>query len=176
MTEKTNNIFNNSTLKTAISKLLYTLDYEQYQKQKEFLMQFDTEEATSLLDLLDCISDIYKEATGKQLNNHFDVIGQCQEFFDMLHEANQHGLSIQKFIYFISENKMPCTENMTFCIVYYKNLKLMITDSIDGITVLKPIFATEEAVDNTNCEKVKWIPFTEEEIEAASMRGVENDI
>lgn len=173
MIEKTNNFIENNEVKAAISKLLYTLDYEQYQKQKEFLMQFDTEEATSLLDLLDCISDIYKEATGRQLNNHFEIIEQCQDFFAMLHSANVRGLTIREFISSISENKIPYAENFMFYIVYYKNIKLIIADSTNGITALKPIFATEESVDNTNYEKVKWTPLTEEEMEATNMRGVE---
>lgn len=83
-------------------------------------MQSDCEEATALLDLLDNIAELYQETTGNDLTNRFQFIEQYQNLLKFVELSNAAQLSLDDFVYVISNRKILYAPNKTSFILYYK--------------------------------------------------------
>ena len=171
MTEK-KNIMTEKNVPVSVQKLLFNINYEKYQTLKSFLMHSDCEEATALLDLLDNIAELYQELTGKDLSNRFQFIEQYQNLFKLVDLSNAAQLSLDDFAYVISDRKILYAPNNTSFTLYYKNLKVTIANSVHGLTILKPVYVSEETVSDKNYTNLKWTELTEAELEAANIYEV----
>ena len=167
MTEK--KYYDIKNVPVSVQKLLFNIDYEKYHTLKNFLMQSDCEEATALLDLLDNIAELYQETTGNDLTNRFQFIEQYQNLLKFVELSNAAQLSLDDFVYVISNRKILYAPNKTSFILYYKNLKVTIANSIHGLTILKPVYTSEEMVTDKNCANLKWGELTEAELAAANI-------
>lgn len=167
MTEK--NYYDIKNVPVSVQKLLFNIDYEKYHTLKNFLMQSDCEEATALLDLLDNIAELYQETTGNDLTNRFQFIEQYQNLLKFVELSNAAQLSLDDFVYVISNRKILYAPNKTSFILYYKNLKVTIANSVHGLTILKPVYTSEEMVTDKNCANLKWSELTEAELAAANI-------
>ena len=83
--------------------------------------------------------------------------------------SNAAQLSLDDFVYVISNRKILYAPNKTSFILYYKNLKVTIANSIHGLTILKPVYTSEEMVTDKNCANLKWSELTEAELAAANI-------
>ena len=117
MTEK--NYYDIKNVPVSVQKLLFNIDYEKYHTLKNFLMQSDCEEATALLDLLDNIAELYQEATGNDLTNRFLFIEQYQNLLKFVELSNAAQLSLDDFVYVISNRKILYAPNrlLLFCTI-----------------------------------------------------------
>lgn len=167
MTEKNN--YDIKNVPVSVQKLLFNINYEKYHTLKNFLMQSDCEEATALLDLLDNIAELYQEVTGNDLTNRFQFIEQYQNLLKFVDLSNAAQLSLDDFVYVISSRKILHAPNKTSFILYYKNLKVTIANSVHGLTILKPVYTSEEMVTDKNCANLKWSELTEAELAAANI-------
>lgn len=162
MTEK--KYYDIKNVPVSVQKLLFNIDYEKYHTLKNFLMQSDCEEATALLDLLDNIAELYQETTGNDLTNRFQFIEQYQNLLKFVELSNAAQLSLDDFVYVISNRKILYAPNKTSFILYYKNLKVTIANSVHGLTILKPVYTSEEKVLSLSIEQHLTITKVKEDL------------
>ena len=91
MTEnKKNMVF--SDIDASITRLLHGLNYDNFQKQQDFLKSLKGNQETNnivngILDLLDRVADLSKNTTGKSLTNRFETIDNYIELLLQLENA-----------------------------------------------------------------------------------------
>lgn len=183
MTEnKKNMVF--SDIDASITRLLHGLNYDNFQKQQDFLKSIKGNQETNnivngILDLLDRVADLYENTTGKSLTNRFETIDNYIELLLQLENATDMEYTISEFIFHASGNSVSSDDALGYAHIRFKNILCTIGVTCGDFVTIGPIYVLETDDNTVPFERISRKTFnfllkdatflTPEEMEAAEL-------
>ena len=124
-----------SDIDASITRLLHGLNYDNFQKQQDFLKSIKGNQETNnivngILDLLDRVADLYENTTGKSLTNRFETIDNYIELLLQLENATDMEYTISEFIFHASGNSNFIVTKIWFHAKIYKSTLFFIVNHL----------------------------------------------
>lgn len=188
MTNIKNNSFVTDT-DASIVRLLSGLNFEDFQKQQDFLRSIKGSRETNaivsgILELMDRIADIFEESTGHSLTNRFDAVENFSKVLLLLEDATNKGYTLSEL--FINENVacVPSDDTFGYAHIRFGNILCTIANYYGVFVPIGPVYALKltvsDSIKNTaSLERIskktfinllkEATPLTQEEMEAAEL-------
>ena len=188
MTEIKNSVFLSDT-DASIARLLSGLNFEDFQKQQDFLKSIKGNRETNaivsgILELMDRVAGIYEETTGKSLTNRFDAIENFSKVLLLLEDATNKDYILSEL--FINENVacIPSDDTFEFAHIRFGNILCTIANYYGIMITIGPVYvlrltASDDREHAALLERIskktfanllkEASPLTQEEMEAAEL-------
>lgn len=188
MTKTKNDSFVTDT-DASIVRLLSGLNFEDFQKQQDFLRSIKGSRETNaivsgILELMDRIADIFEESTGHSLTNRFDAVENFSKVLLLLEDATNKGYTLSEL--FINENVacVPSDDTFGYAHIRFGNILCTIANYYGVFVPIGPVYALKltvsDSIKNTaSLERIskktfinllkEATPLTLEEMEAAEL-------
>ena len=188
MTEIKNSVFLSDT-DASIARLLSGLNFEDFQKQQDFLKSIKGNRETNaivsgILELMDRVAGIYEETTGKSLTNRFDAIENFSKVLLLLEDATNKDYILSEL--FINENVacIPSDDTFEFAHIRFGNILCTIANYYGIMITIGPVYvlrltASDDREHAASLERIskknfanllkEASPLTQEEMEAAEL-------
>lgn len=188
MTKTKNDSFVTDT-DASIVRLLSGLNFEDFQKQQDFLRSIKGSRETNaivsgILELMDRIADIFEESTGHSLTNRFDAVENFSKVLLLLEDATNKGYTLSEL--FINENVacVPSDDTFGYAHIRFGNILCTIANYYGVFVPIGPVYALKltvsDSIKNTaSLERIskktfinllkEATPLTQEEMEAAEL-------
>ena len=188
MTKTKNDSFATDT-DASIVRLLSGLNFEDFQKQQDFLRSIKGSRETNaivsgILELMDRIADIFEESTGHSLTNRFDAVENFSKVLLLLEDATNKGYTLSEL--FINENVacVPSDDTFGYAHIRFGNILCTIANYYGVFVPIGPVYALKltvsDSIKNTaSLERIskktfinllkEATPLTQEEMEAAEL-------
>lgn len=188
MTEFKNNLFDTDT-DASITRLLSGLNFEDFQKQQDFLKSIkgncETNTIVSgILELMDRVADVFEESTGHSLTNRFDAVENFSKILLLLEDATDKDYTLSEL--FMNENVagVPSDDTFGYAHIRFGNIVCTIANYYGMFVPIGPVYtlkltASKGKENATFLERIskktfanllkEASPLTQEEMEAAEL-------
>lgn len=183
-----NNIFTTDT-DASIARLLSGLNFEDFQKQQDFLKSIKGNQETNtivsgILELMDRVADIFEDSTGDSLTNRFDAVENFSKILLLLEDATDKDYTLSEL--FMNENVacVPSDDTFGYAHIRFGNVVCTIANYYGIFVPIGPVYALKltasKGKENTaSLERIskktfanllkEASPLTQEEKEAAEL-------
>ena len=183
-----NNIFTTDT-DASIARLLSGLNFEDFQKQQDFLKSIKGNQETNtivsgILELMDRVADIFEDSTGDSLTNRFDAVENFSKILLLLEDATDKDYTLSEL--FMNENVacVPSDDTFGYAHIRFGNVVCTIANYYGIFVPIGPVYALkltaskgkENAASLERISKKTFAnllkeasPLTQEEKEAAEL-------
>lgn len=188
MTEIKNSVFLSDT-DASIVRLLSGLNFEDFQKQQDFLRSIKGNRETNaivsgILELMDRVADIYEDSTGHSLTNRFDAVENFSKVLLLLEDATNKDYTLSEL--FINENVacIPSDDTFGYAHIRFGNILCTIANYYGIMITIGPVYvlrltASDDREHAASLERIskktfanllkEASPLTQEEMEAAEL-------
>ena len=188
MTEINNHLHFSDT-DASITRLLSGLNFEDFQKQQDFLRSIKGNHETNtivngILELMDRVADVFKNSTGHSLTNRFEALENFSKVLLLLEDATNKDYTLSEL--FMNENVagVPSDDTFGYAHIRFGNIVCTIANYYGIFVPIGPVYALKltasKGKENTaSLERISKKTFanllkeatslTQEEMEAAEL-------
>lgn len=184
MIDNRKTVFSDINTNASIARLLSGLNYEDFQRQQDFLRNIKGNSETNsivngILELMDRIADLYEEATGSSLTNRFKAVEAYSKLLLLLDDANNKDFSLSDFLQCNSTVNAPMDNILGYTHIHYGSIICTIASYYGLLVPVGTIYVLNTEEDKTPLERIprktfihllkEATPLTLEEMEAAEL-------